>query len=219
MSCTNCKIQSQHLKDKCPYAQCWRCGAEGHRYSKYCPQYGKKEGEVDGSEGSKDDSQKPKLTRRQSSYIFIAYTIARFTNLGPSSPGPSTSKWGQSITFCTFILYHGQNQSCFKSVKAQPQSLFHSSNITKYCCGIPMYFASMHVLNTWIKILVKSKLLQSCLIHFHIGTYEEITQAICIFQNDSKQWIWHHIGKSWKLALRFKHSDQALRRSLSLRSQ
>ena len=145
MSCTNCKIQSQHLKDKCPYAQCWRCGAEGHRYSKYCPQYGKKEGEVDGSEGSKDDSQKPKLTRRQSSYIFIAYTIARFTNLGPSTPG-TTSKWGQTITFCTFVLYHGQNQSCFKSVK-NPKVYFIRLIL------FPMYFAPMHVLDTWIKIL------------------------------------------------------------------
>ena len=90
MSCTNCKIQSQHLKDKCPYAECWRCGAKGHRYSKYCPQYGKTETEVEGSKG--DDSQKPKLTRRQSSYIFIAYTIARFTNVGPSSTGSSSSK-------------------------------------------------------------------------------------------------------------------------------
>ena len=81
MNCSNCTITTPHLKSKCPYLKCKLCGKNGH-LKRDCAENNDEiiEHHLD-SENTDitDNTNTPKkLTRRQSSYIFICYTLARF---------------------------------------------------------------------------------------------------------------------------------------------
>ena len=90
MSCLNCTIKTPHTKEKCPYyKQCKLCGEEGHT-KKECP-FDSAAGD-EKLESENGEKSKPKLTKRQSTYLFIAYTLARFNSRDRMSVPTSQKK-------------------------------------------------------------------------------------------------------------------------------
>ena len=91
MSCLNCTIKTPHTKEKCPYyKQCKLCGEEGH-IKKECP-FGDEKSEKSENSNNGSENSKPKLTKRQSTYLFIAYTLARFNSRDKMSVPTSQKK-------------------------------------------------------------------------------------------------------------------------------
>ena len=79
MNCLNCPISTPHTKDKCPYAKCKICGKSGHS-KKNCPEafaIDHDDKESDAKANDENSTPKKRLTKRQSTYLFICYTLAK----------------------------------------------------------------------------------------------------------------------------------------------